>query len=159
MTMLSTWDDNIGCYRGSYSTSSKMGLRLVRRRNLESMESVSPRGSKYPTFKDSGPTTIQRMVFGTRVLKCWVLGPSGSSLFGGNLQPPITIAPPGVEVHPAGVIHGSCGCPSQLTHESRRRKYVPETELKILEMETPLLRVEASDNTPTPRCEGQTRGS
>ena len=37
-----------------------------------------PRGSKYPIFKDSGPkTAIKGMVFGTRNLKCWVLGPSG----------------------------------------------------------------------------------
>ena len=35
------------------------------------------RGSKYPIFKDSGPNAIKSMVFGTRDLKYWVLGPSG----------------------------------------------------------------------------------
>ena len=36
-----------------------------------------PKGSKYPIFKDSGPKTIKGMVLGIRVLKYWVLGPSG----------------------------------------------------------------------------------
>ena len=31
-----------------------------------------------PRFKDSGSKTIAFMAFGTRVLKCWVLGPSGN---------------------------------------------------------------------------------
>ena len=35
--------------------------------------SSSAGGSKCPIFKDSGPKSH----FGTRVLKCWVLGPSG----------------------------------------------------------------------------------
>ena len=37
-----------------------------------------PRGSKYPVFEVSGPrTAIKSMAFGTRNLKCWVLGPFG----------------------------------------------------------------------------------
>ena len=36
-----------------------------------------PGGSKYPILKDSGPNTIKGMVFGTRDLKYWGLGPSG----------------------------------------------------------------------------------
>ena len=39
-----------------------------------------PRGSKYPTLEASGPQTIPLMVFGTRVLHYWVLGPSGMGL-------------------------------------------------------------------------------
>ena len=38
-----------------------------------------PRGSKYPILKDPGPKkhTLHGIVFGTRVLKYWVLGPFG----------------------------------------------------------------------------------
>ena len=36
-----------------------------------------PRGSKYPIFKDPGPKSHEWFVFGTTVLKYWVLGPSG----------------------------------------------------------------------------------
>ena len=38
-----------------------------------------PRGSKYPIFKLSGSENHTLLVFGTRVLKYWVLGPSGFS--------------------------------------------------------------------------------
>ena len=36
-----------------------------------------PRGSKYPIFKDLGSKNHTLMVFGTRILKYWVLGRSG----------------------------------------------------------------------------------
>ena len=36
-----------------------------------------PRGSKYPIFEASGCKNHILDVFATRVLKCWVLGPSG----------------------------------------------------------------------------------
>ena len=35
-----------------------------------------PRGSTYPTFKDSDPQNHTLTVFGTKVLKHWVFGPS-----------------------------------------------------------------------------------
>ena len=38
---------------------------------------ATPRGSKYRTFKDSGPQSHEGVVSGTRVLKYWVLAPSG----------------------------------------------------------------------------------
>ena len=38
---------------------------------LQGLRGAFPRGSKYPTFKDFGLT------IGARVLKSWVLGPSG----------------------------------------------------------------------------------
>ena len=49
-----------------------------RRRSRRAVaNSILPRGSKYPIFEVSGPKSIPLMVLRTRVLKCWVLGPSG----------------------------------------------------------------------------------
>ena len=55
------------------------GSDLPTLRNFRQFEVHAPtKGSKYPIFKVSGPQTIPLMVFGTRVLKYWVLGPSGA---------------------------------------------------------------------------------
>ena len=48
----------------------------------DQIRSPEPRGSKYPTFKDSVPEAIKGMAFGTRALKYSALGPSGEDILG-----------------------------------------------------------------------------
>ena len=83
-----------------------------------------PIRSKYPISEDSGAKTIRGMVFGTRSLKCYVLGPSGCSSQGRAAE---SVAAPHVVLrgsaahlpvprddrHHAGLARGRC------SHEAR----------------------------------------
>ena len=61
-----------GAYLGLILGAGRMAA------GISVVASLEPKGSKYPMFTDSlVPKTIEGMVFGSRVLKYWVLGPSG----------------------------------------------------------------------------------
>ena len=69
-------------------------------------EATFPKGCKYPTYQVPEPPTIPFMVFGTRVLEYWVLGPSGFQM---SLPPAGSSHSFGKPTEPKGGFHTSHG--------------------------------------------------